>query len=142
MNATKLNFWLDVFLGVAFMLALLSGLMAQPVHEKMEFHFFAGISVSIGVVTHLVLHRKWIATAVRPGKKTGQLTVNAWLNQLLGVTYLLTPISGLYGHRNPFDIDPLHVAAATSMTIILLVHLARHRKWIVTMARRYQRSSA
>lgn len=137
MSTTKLNFWLDVIIGIAFVLALISGLAARPIHGPMGFHVFIGLIMSIGVALHLVLHRKWIAAAMRPGKKPRRLTVDVWLNVLLGVAYAVTLISGLRGHRNPSAIDPLHVAAATSMTIILLVHLARHWKWIVNTGKRY-----
>lgn len=137
MNTTKLNFWFDALIGVAFTLALMSGLTARPVHGKIEFHIFVSIAMLVGVVAHLILHRKWIAAALRSGEKPGQLTINIWLNVLLGVTYVLTLISGLHGHLDPFNGDPTHVLAAVSMTSILLIHLARHWKWVVTTAKRY-----
>jgi hypothetical protein len=136
MNTTKLNLCVDALIGVAFVLTLTSGLTTQPVHGKMEFHILIGSIMMIGVAVHLILHRKWIAAAIRPGKKPAALTVNIWLNVLLGASGALTFVSGLGGHRVPGN-DPFHAAAAVSMTIILLVHLARHRKWIVTAARRY-----
>jgi hypothetical protein len=136
MSTSKLNFWLDGIIGVAFVLAMVSGLMARPVHGKIEFHIFTSVVMVVGVAVHLLLHRKWIAAALRPGQKPGSLTINTWLNVLLGVSCALTLISGLGGHR-AFGNDPLHVSAAISMTIILLVHLAYHWRWVVTTARRY-----
>lgn len=135
MSTTHLNFWLDASIGVAFALAVVSGPMARPVHGEIEFHAFTSIGMVIGVAVHLLLHRKWIAAATRPGQKPGSLTVNLWLNTLLGTSCALAFITGLSGHRG-FGNGLLHVAAAISMTIILLVHLKRHWKWIMITARR------
>jgi hypothetical protein len=137
MSATKLNFGLDVIIGVAFALALLSGLAAWPVHGKMEFHVFASISMSIGIVIHLVLHRKWMAAASRSSEKSGQLKTSLWLNRLLVISWLWVLLSGLHSHFDPLSGAPTHTWAAASMTGILLVHLARHWKWVVVTAKRY-----
>jgi hypothetical protein len=137
MNTTKLNFWLDVIIGIAFTLALLSGLTTQAGRGASEFHIFAGLSLSIGVVTHLVLHRKWLAAASRSSEKSGQMKLSLWLNRLLGLSWLWALLSGLHGHLNSFNGAPTHVLAAASMTSILLIHLARHWKWVVMTAKRY-----
>jgi hypothetical protein len=137
MNTTKLNFWIDVIIGVAFMLALLSGRTAQSIHGKMAFHLFISLGLSIGIVIHLILHRKWMAAAGRSSEKSGQLKLNLWLNRLLAVTWLWTLLSGLHGHLDPINGAPTHALAAASMTGILLVHLARHWKWVVTATKRY-----
>lgn len=137
MNTTKLNFWLDALIGLAFMLALLSGLTAQSIQGKMAFHLFISLGLSIGIVIHLMLHRKWLATVSRPSEKSGQLKLSLWLNRLLAVTWLWTLLSGLHGHLDPSNGAPTHALAAASMTGILLIHLARHWKWVVTMLRRH-----
>lgn len=136
MSPTKLNFGLDAIIGIAFALALISGLMEQPVHGRMEFHHFASFGLSIGIVIHLVLHRKWIA-ASRSSEKSGQLKLSLWLNRLLALSWLWALISGLHSHRDLSSDASTHAWAAASMTGILLVHLARHWKWVVVTMRRY-----
>ncbi len=137
MSTTKLNFGLDVVIGMAFALALTSGLTAQSAHGKMEFHVFVSLGLSIGIMIHLSLHRKWLAAASRSSEKSGQLKLRLWLNRLLGLSWLWALLSGLHGHLDPINGDPSHVLAAASMTSILLIHLVRHWKWVVTTMRRY-----
>jgi len=138
MNTTKLNFRVDVIIGIAFALALASGLTAQSVHGRIELHIFASLSLSIGNVFHLVLHRKWLAAASRSSEKSGQLKLSLWLNRLLAVSWLWALISGLHGHFDLLSGAPAHAWAAASMAGILLVHLARHWKWVVLTAKRYR----
>jgi hypothetical protein len=137
MNTTKLNFWLDIIIGSAFALALTSGLMAHSAQERIELHTFAGIVMSIGAVIHLVLHRKWMTAAAHASEKSGQMKLSLWLNRLLGLSWLWALLSGLHGHLDPGNSAPTHALAAASMTGILLVHLARHWKWVVVTAKRY-----
>lgn len=135
-NTTKLNFWVDSVIGIAFVLSLSSGLVSRPIHGEMEFHVFTSLTMVIGVAIHLVLHRKWIAAAVRPGRKPTTLTANLWLNVLLGASCCVAFISGVSGHHAPGS-STLHAAAAISMIVVLLVHLLRHWKWIAMTAQRY-----
>ncbi len=135
MNTTKLNFWVDSVIGIAFVLSLSSGFMASPVHGQMEFHVFVSLSMMLGAVVHLVLHRKWITAAIRPGKTPPALTINFWLNVLLGMSLVATFITGLGGHH-ALGRNPLHALAALSICLILIVHLLRHWKWITNAARK------
>ncbi|CAG0930346.1 hypothetical protein TFLX_01673 [Thermoflexales bacterium] len=137
MNTTKLNFRIDLILGFAFMLVLLSGLTARAAPERMGLHAFIGLGLSFGIVIHLILHRKWMAAAGRSSEKSGPLKPNLWLTRLLAVTWLWTLLSGLHGHLDPINGTPTHALAAASMTGILLIHLARHWKWVVTTTKRY-----
>ncbi len=137
MNAIKLNCVIDISIGIAFGLTLTSGLMAHSVQGRMEFHTFAGMFMSIGIVVHLMLHRKWMAAASRSSEKSSQLKLNLWLNRLLGLSWLWALLSGWHSHLDFSTGSPTHALAAVIMLCILLVHLARHWKWITTTARRY-----
>lgn len=135
--STKLNFRIDLIIGAAFVLVLMSGLAAQPRHGAMEFHIFASLGLSLGIIIHLSLHRTWMAAASRSSEKSGRMKRGLWLNRLLALSWLWALLSGLYGHLDPHDGAAIHVLAAASMAIILLVHLLRHGKWITSAAQRY-----
>jgi hypothetical protein len=134
---TKLNFRIDLIIGAAFALALVSGLAAQPRHGAIEFHTFVGLGLSLGIMIHLSLHRKWMAAASRSSEKSGRMKWSLWLNRLLVLSWLWALLSGLYGHLNPHGDTPTHVLAAASMTLILVVHFVRHWKWVTVTTKRY-----
>ena len=104
----------------------------------MELHIFVSFSLSIGIVAHLILHRKWLTATSRSGERSVQMKVNIWLNRLLGISWLGALLSGVHYHLDPFNGAPMHVLAAASMTCVLSIHLARHWKWVVVTARRYR----
>ena len=56
----------------------------------------------------------------------------------LGLSELWVLSSGLHGHLDTINGNPTHVLAAVSMTSILLVHVARHWKWVMATMRRYR----
>ncbi len=137
MSATKINFGLDIIIGAAFVLALMSGLTAESIHSRMEFHTFASLLMSIGIVMHLSLHRKWLAATSHLSEKSEQMKTSLRLNRLLGISWLWALLSGWHNHLDPIHGGPLHILAAVSMISILLIHLARHWKWVVTTTKRY-----
>lgn len=136
MKTTKLNFRIDLVMGIAFILVLLSGLTAQSAGGRTGLHTFISLGLSFGIMLHLVLHRKWLAAASRSSEKSGQLKLSLWLNRLLALSWLWALISGLHGHLDPLSGAPTHTWAAASMAGILLVHLIRHWKWMTVTARR------
>jgi hypothetical protein len=129
---TRFNFWLDISILMAFLIAAVSGLLlwlALP-HGPgtksfvfvgltrqtwIDIHDWAGLAVLIGAGIHIALHWKWIScVADRYFKKLArQARINFSLNSLLFVAFFLASLSGLVvwlvlpgggyqGGRNPF----------------------------------------
>jgi Domain of unknown function (DUF4405) len=85
---TRLNFWVDVLIGVAFVVAAASGVVllamgpaggyrggrgAAGIREVLflgrsawrDLHDVSGIAMTAGVLTHLLLHARWIGCMSR-----------------------------------------------------------------------------
>jgi len=76
MNKAKLNYWLDAAIGVAFLLSATSGLVfLLPAGSSSGsgilglsyqawdvLHIWSSLAVTAGVLVHLVLHWRWIAS--------------------------------------------------------------------------------
>ncbi|MBN1201250.1 MAG: hypothetical protein JXJ20_05280 [Anaerolineae bacterium] len=81
---TRLLFWLDTFLAAAFALTLVTGLAIAPAfgndnppEHLVGVHHGGAVLVVLGMLLHLVTHRKWLVTMTRRcvfgrcGRKTG-----------------------------------------------------------------------
>lgn len=90
-NKMRINFWLDV--AMAAMLVL----MQLPQGMGGELHQVAGIALGVGVIVHLILHRKWIVATCKSLFKPlpAAVRANLLLNILLLVFFSLTCVSGL-----------------------------------------------
>ena len=86
MNRTILNYWIDVGLSISFFTCFITGLIKWPglikligtsvykilyVKNISLLHDWSGLIMGILVLTHLVLHWKWIVSVTKStfGKK-------------------------------------------------------------------------
>lgn len=91
MNKTTRNYYIDVAIGVAFLVTAISALAFLVPLNWIDFsasttptvlgvnyglwqllHKWGGIAMLAGVVLHLILHWKWIATMTKKALPTGK----------------------------------------------------------------------
>jgi hypothetical protein len=138
------NLLVDGIIFVGFLVATAPRATGQIVHE------WLGIAFGVGVITHLLLHWKWIVNVVRRFfcKLPGQVRVNSILNSLLFIAMTLIIFSGImiskvvlstFGLTGQHDgiWRIVHMTATNVALIIIGVHVALHWKWIVTTIKRY-----
>ena len=80
MNKTKLNYWIDIGLAISFLICFITGLIKWPglikligtstykilyVKNISLLHDWSGLIMGILVLTHLVLHWKWIVSVTK-----------------------------------------------------------------------------
>jgi hypothetical protein len=125
-------------------------LATDPHATGQTIHEWLGVAFGVGIVTHLLLHWKWIVNAVQRvfGKLPGQVRINTLLNSLLFITVTLIIFSGLMISKvvlSTFGITGshddiwrmVHTLATNVAVIIVGVHVALHWKWIVNALKRY-----
>lgn len=97
-----------------------------------------------------------------PQRMVSQKTLNNWLLDaslalsgllagLTGVYFLFLPTNGYMGGRNPLygitilfqraTWEDLHIWTGLAMTVVALIHLAIHWKWVVSTSRRLWREA-
>jgi hypothetical protein len=160
MKKTKRNFWLDVTIFVALLITTITGFILWLVIPHKPEIIFLGFSRSIwinvhiwfgviglaGIVLHIVWHWGWLK-ALRGRPLRGmpkKVRANRVINRIMWITFIFTNIFGAVGWLLNFgnDIyfvrlpDRLHVVFGVAWTILLIVHLILHWKWIATTARR------
>ena len=84
MNKARINFWLDVVIGIAFLFSAISGLVfLLPTNSAgilgisyrlwSDVHTWSSLVMIVGIVAHLALHWKWIVAmtkrTLRPTEK-------------------------------------------------------------------------
>lgn len=134
-----------------------------------DLHAWGGLLMIGAIVVHLIIHWRWIKmTTKRVWQKTCgenyRISRGAWKNiivdGLIAVSFLVTAVSGLYfyfftsggyqGGRNP-NWDPgllfsrpiwdlLHTWSGIVLTIMAIVHIFIHWRWIVNVTRKIFRS--
>ncbi|NTW45175.1 MAG: DUF4405 domain-containing protein [Anaerolineaceae bacterium] len=161
MNKTKNNFWLDVTIYIVFLITILTGFFLWLVIPHQLDIAFLGVSRSVwitahicfgvvglaGVVMHIVWHWGWLkALRGRPlGGLQKKLRANRVVDRTMWIAYIATNVFGAiswvlhlgldtYIVRVP---DRLHVVFGVMWTILLIVHLVLHWKWIASTTRRY-----
>jgi hypothetical protein len=144
LGSTLRNLFVDTAIFAGFLLTTDPHATGQTVHE------WLGLAFGVGVVTHLLLHWKWIVNVVRRffSKLPGQVRINSLLDSLLFIDVTLIIFSGLmiskvvlstFGLSGSHDAiwRWLHTSATHLALIIVALHVALHWKWIVSTIKRY-----
>ncbi len=162
MNKTEHNFWLDVTIFVALLITTITGFILWLVIPHTLDIVFLGFSRSVwvaahicfgvvglaGIVIHIVRHRGWLK-ALRGRPLSGmpeKLRANRVVDRIMWITFIATNVFGAIAWALHFgdDIyivrvpDRLHVVFGVAWTILTIVHLVLHWKWIASTARRYR----
>lgn len=143
-NPVKVNFLVDLAIFVAFLVAL------DPHSTGMTIHEWLGIAFGAAIVTHLLLHWKWLVATTRRffAKLPGRTRLNYLLNGLLFVAMTILIFSGLLISEEALptlgislQVDrawrALHTLSSDAVLILVGLHIALHWKWIVTTTKRY-----
>ena len=161
MSRTERNFWLDVTIFVALLITTITGfLLWLVIPHKLDIvflgfsrsgwiaaHICFGVVGLAGIVIHIVWYWGWLK-ALRGRPLNGmpeKLRANRVVDRVMWITFITTNVFGAIAWALQFgdDIyivrvpDRLHVVFGTVWTILMIVHLALHWKWIAFATRRY-----
>jgi len=161
MNSTKRNFWLDVTIFVALLVTTITGfLLWLVIPHKLDVvflgfsrsawvaaHICLGVMGLAGIVIHIVRHWGWLK-ALRGRPLSGmseKLRANRVVDRIMWFTFIATNVFGAIAWALHFgdDIyivrvpDRLHVVFGVACTILMIVHLALHWKWIASTTQRF-----
>ncbi len=123
-------------------------------------HTWSGVAMIAIAIFHIMIHWKWISSMTKKvwnemlaGKsklsKFGK--INVLINFMIGLTGLITAISGVYflfdtsnNHSvqalflfNRTTWDLIHTWAGVLMIFAFILHFAIHWKWVTKVTRRY-----
>jgi hypothetical protein len=162
MKPTERNFWLDLSLCVTFLATVCTGLILGRLipHQTtagflgfarqcwLTAHRCSGLAGAAGIGIHLAWHRDWFrAVRGRPlGGMPKKLRANRVVDQGLWITFIAANVCGAIAWAlqlgdDTFMVrvaDRLHVMLGVAWTLLVIVHLALHWKWIASTARRYR----
>src|SRR5215470_8293169 len=141
MARTRLDFWLDALLLVAYTLAYSLGFTGIAAHE------WLGIGLGVALLVHLTLHWDWVIRATRKLLRRGGRERFVWLVNLLLVSMTLCIASGILisevalpalGITLPvsFFWRQMHDTTATLTLMLVPIHAALRWRWMVGVARR------
>ena len=161
MKQTERNFWLDVTIFVALLITTITGfLLWLFIPHKLDIiflglsrsvwvavHIYSGVVGLAGIVVHIVWHWGWLK-ALRGHPLSGmpeKLRSNRFVDRIMWITFIATNVFGAIAWALNFgdDIyivrvpDRLHVVFGVAWTILTIVHLVLHWKWIASTTRRY-----
>ena len=140
---TRLDFWLDALLLVAYTLAYSLGFTGVATHE------WLGIGLGVALLVHLTLHWDWVLRTTGRLLRPGGRERFVWLvNLLLLVSMTLCIASGILISEVALPELGIHLPASSfwrqvhdttaTLTLILVpVHAAIRWRWIVGMVRRF-----
>ena len=144
LGSTVRNLLVDGAIFVGFLMVTDPHATGQTIHE------WLGLAFGAGIVTHLLLHWKWIVNVVRRffSKLPGQVRINSLLNSLLFIDVTLIIFSGImiskvvlstFGLSGSHDMiwRALHTFTSSAALVIVGLHVALHWKWIVSTIKRY-----
>jgi hypothetical protein len=161
MKQTKRNFWLDVTVFVALLITTITGfILSLVIPHKLDIvflgffrsvwavaHIYSGVVGLVGIVIHIVRHWGWLkALRGRPlCRMPEKLRTNRVVDRLMWITYIVMNVfgalawalhfgGGIFIVRVP---DRLHVVFGVAWTILTIMHLALHWKWITSTFQRY-----
>jgi Domain of unknown function (DUF4405) len=140
---TRVDFWLDALLLVAFTLAYSLGFTGISTHE------WLGIGLGVALLVHLTLHWDWVLRTTRKLLRRGGRERFVWLvNLLLLASMTLCIASGILisevalpalGITLPASSfwRQMHGITAALTLILVPIHAALRWRWIVSLARRF-----
>jgi len=140
---TRLDFWLDALLLVAYTLAYSLGFTGVATHE------WLGIGLGVVLLVHLTLHWDWVIRTTGKLLHPGGRERFIWLvNLLLLVSMTLCIASGILISEVALPElgitltassfwRQMHDTTATLTLILVPVHAALRWRWIVGVARRF-----
>lgn len=140
---TRLDFWLDALLLLAYTLAYSLNFTGVAVHE------WLGIGLGVVLLVHLTLHWDWVLRTTQKLLRRNGRERFVWLvNLLLLVSMTLCIASGILisevalpqlGITVPASSfwRQMHDTTATLTLILVPIHAALRWRWIVGMARRF-----
>jgi hypothetical protein len=140
---TRLDFWLDGLLLVAYTFAYSLGFTGIAIHE------WLGIGLGVVLLVHVTLHWDWVIRTTRKLFSRGGRERFVWLVNLLlllsmtlcigsGILISEVALPGL-GITLPASSfwRQMHGTTATLTLILVPVHAALRWRWIVGVARRF-----
>ena len=140
-NKSKLNFIIDVIIGISFIIASFS-------FKDYYIHALSGIILTTGVLIHTVLHWKWITIQTKKmfkskqgkhGKtnnKKAMIKINYLTDSFIGIMFFISTISGLVLFFSNLTFwTNLHRSSSFLMVIGVFLHVSLHWKWILNMTR-------
>ena len=140
---TRLDFWLDGLLLLAFTLAYSLGFTGIATHE------WLGIGLGVVLLVHLTLHWDWVIRTTEKLLRPGGRERFIWLvNLLLLLSMTLCIASGILISevalpelgitlRASSFWRQMHDTTATLTLILVPIHAALRWRWIVGVARRF-----
>jgi hypothetical protein len=138
-------------------------------HTWEDTHAWSGLAMLAAVIIHLIMHWSWIATMTRRvwnkargegGRMARGAQINLAINGWIGLSFLVTAVSGLYffllpeggyqAGQNP-NWDPgflfsrpvwdmLHTWGGISLILAALLHIYIHWGWIVKVTQKMWQS--
>ena len=140
---TRLDFWLDALLLVAYTLAYSLGFTGLAVHE------WLGIALGVVLLVHLTLHWDWVIRTTRKLLRRDGRERFIWLVNLLLlacmtlciasgilISEVALPALGITVSASSFW-RQVHDTTATLTLILVPIHAALRWRWIVGVARRF-----
>jgi hypothetical protein len=127
---TRLDFWLDALLLVAYTLAYSLGFTGIATHE------WLGIGLGVALLVHLTLHWDWVIRSTRKLLRRSGRERFVWLvNLLLLLSMVLCIASGIL--ISEVALPEMHDTTATLTLILVPIHAALDWRWIVGVTRRF-----
>lgn len=148
-SMTKLDYWLDLLLVVAFALDYSFRFTGLAIHE------WIGIGLGVALIVHLTLHWDWVLRTTKRiiGSLPGRERLRWIVDLLLLIVMVFCIASGVLVSRSALPalgIKPvsgsfwngLHTTTADFTLVLATVHVALNWRWIVTVTRRLFRRGA
>jgi Domain of unknown function (DUF4405) len=161
MSSAEQNYVLDATIFVALLITTITGLILWLVIPRIFDVVFLGFSRNVwvaahicfgvvglaSIVIHIVRHWGWLK-ALRGRRLSGmpeKLRANRVVDRIMWITLIATNVFGAIAWALHFgnDIyivrvpDRLHVVFGVAWTILMMIHLALHWKWIASTTKRY-----
>lgn len=129
-----------------------------------DLHTWFGILMVVAAAVHIVIHWKWIVNMTkrifqeltgRGRSFNSRSRYNVYLNMGIGLSFLLTAVSGIYflfveggrrGLADPSFIftrttwDLIHTWAGIALILIAVLHFAIHWGWVVKVSQKMVKS--